>query len=92
MRFVHDQGKPPARQTANLLRDDGELLQCGYDDRLAGFERILELPRSGVDVFDNAQCLLKLTHRRLQLPVQHAPVGDHDDGVEDAAIIGAVAG
>ena len=74
------------------MGDHGELLEGGDDDGLAGLERVLELARGGVDVLDDAQRLFKLAHRGLQLAVKHAAVGDHDDGVENAAVIGTVEG
>ena len=87
MRFVHDDREPLARQLANLLGNYRELLKGRDDDGLARLQCLLKLPRSGVDVLHDAQRLLELAHRRLKLAVQHAPVGDHYDGVEDAAVL-----
>jgi hypothetical protein len=56
------------------------------DDGLPRLERLLELARGGVDVLHHAERLLELAHRRLELAVEHAPVGDDHDRVEDAAI------
>ena len=86
MRLVHDHGEALARQLADLLRDHGELLERGDDDRLARLERLLELARGGVDVLHHAERLLELAHRGLELAVEHAPVGDDDDRVEDAPV------
>ena len=86
MRLVDDDGKALARKFADLLRDDREFLQRRDDDRLARFERLLELARGGVDVLDHAERLLELAHRRLELAVEYPPVGDDDDRVEDAAV------
>ena len=44
VRLVHDHGETPAGQRADLVRDEGELLQRGDDDRLARFERLFEVP------------------------------------------------
>ena len=86
MRFVDDHGKALAGQLADLLRDDREFLQGGDDDRLAVLQRLLQLARGGVDVLDHAERLLELPHRRLELAVEHTPVGDDDDRVEDAPV------
>jgi hypothetical protein len=67
-----------------------ELLQRRGDDRLARFERVLELPRGGVDVFDHAEGLLELAHRGLELAVGHAPVGDGHDRIQHAPVRGVV--
>ena len=90
VRLVHDHGEALARQLADLLGDHRELLQRGDDDRLARFERLLELARGGVDVLDHAERLLELAHGRLELAVEHAPVGDDHDRVEDAPVVGVV--
>ena len=86
MRFIDDQGESPPRQLADLRRDHRELLQRGDDDRLARLQRLLELARSGVDVLHHSQRLLELADGALQLAVEHAPVGDDDDGIEHAPI------
>jgi len=67
-------------------------LQCGDDDRLAGFECFLELARRGVDVFDHAEGLFELADRGLELAVEDATIGDHHDGIEDAPVVRAVQG
>ena len=90
VRLVDDHGEALARQLADLLRDHREFLERGDDDRLAELERLLELARSGVDVLHHAERLLELAHGGLQLPVEHAPVGDDDDRVEDAPVGGVV--
>ena len=45
--------------------------------------------RGLVDILHHAPRLFELAHRALQLPVEHAPVGDDDDRVEDALGPGA---
>ena len=87
MRFVHDEREPLSRQLADFLRNDGELLERGDDDGLAGLQSVLELPGGGVDVFHHPQRLLELAHRRLQLAVQHPPVGNDHNGVENPAVV-----
>ena len=79
MGFVDDDGESLARQFADLVLDDRELLQGGDDDRLAVFQRLLQLAARGVDVLHDAERLLEGPHRPLELPVQHAAVGDDDD-------------
>src|SRR5713101_1557248 len=90
MRFVDDEREAFAGQLADLLGDHGKLLKRGDDDRLARLERLLELARGGVDVLDHAQRLLELAHRRLELAIEHPPVGDDHDRVEDALVAGVV--
>src|SRR5712692_5758075 len=90
MRFVDDQREAFAGQLADLLGDHGKLLQRGDDDRLPRLERLLELARSGVDVLDHAQRLLELAHRGLELAIEHPPVGDDHDRVDDALVAGVV--
>ena len=90
MRLVDDDGEALARQRADLPRDHRELLERGDDDGLARLQRLLELAGGGVDVLDHAERLLELPHRRLELAVQDAPVGDHHDRVEDPPIGGVV--
>ena len=87
VRLVDDDREPLAGQVADLLGDDRKLLQRGDDDRLAGFQGLLELARSGVDVLHHPQGLLELAHRALELAVEHAPVGDDHDRVEDPAVL-----
>ena len=92
MRFIDDHCEPPPRQLADLRRDYREPLQRGDDDRLARLQCLLELARGGVDVLHHSQRLLELADGALQLAVEHAPVGDHDDGIEHAAVGGIVQG
>ena len=90
MRLVDNDGEALPRQLANLLGNDRELLQGCDDDRLSRFQRLLQLAGGGVDVFDDAERLLELAHSRLQLAVEHAPVGHDDDRVKDAPVRGVV--
>ena len=91
MRLVDDDGEAVAGQLADLVGDHRELLQRGDDDLLAGLERLLELPRGRVDVLDQTGRLLEAARiGLLELAVEHAAVGDHDDRVEDAVVLGVV--
>jgi hypothetical protein len=82
MRLVHYHREALARELDDFFRDHGKLLQRGDDDRLSRLQRLLELARGGIDVLDHAECLFELAHRRLQLPVEHAAIGDDHDRVE----------
>ena len=86
VRFVDDDGEALARQCFDLLGDDREFLQGGDNDALAVFQRLLELARGAVDALDQAGHLLEVADVALQLAIQHAPVGDDDDRVEDRLI------
>ena len=90
VRLVDDQGEPPARKLADLLGDHRELLERGDDYGLAAFQRVLQLPGRPVDVLYDPQRLLELAHGALELAVEHAPVRDHDNRVEHAAVVGVV--
>ena len=87
MRLVHDYGEALARKLADLLGDDGKLLQRGDDDGPSGLQRLAELARRMVDVLHHAEGLLELPDGALELAVEHAPVGHHDDRVEDAPVV-----
>ena len=86
MRFVDDQCESLARQFADFRGDHREFLQRGHDNCLAGFERLFELARGRVDIFHNAQGLLELAHGALEGAVEHAPVRDNYDRIENAAV------
>src|SRR5260221_13146957 len=86
MRLVDNDREAPTRKLANLPGDHGELLQCRDDDRLPRLERFLQLAGGGVDVLHDPERLLELAHRRLQLAVEHAAIGHHDDRVEYASL------
>ena len=92
MRLVDNDGEALPRQIADLPGDHREFLQGCDDDRLSRLQRLFQLARGGVDVFDDAERLLELAHRRLQLTVEHAPVGHDDDRVKDAPVRGIVQG
>ena len=90
MRFVDDHREPLSGKRSDLLGDHRELLERRDDDPLAGFQRRAELLRILVDLLDHPKRLLELGDRALKLAVQHAAVGDDDDGVEDRAIVSVV--
>ena len=72
--------------------DEGELLERGDDDRRARRQRLRELLAVLVDLLDHALLVLELVDGVLELLVEHAPVGDHDDGVEDPLVLRRRAG
>ena len=88
--LIHYQGESLARQFTNFLGNDWELLERGDDDGLARFQSFPELPGSGIYVLHHPQGLLELSHGCLELAVQHPSVGNHHDGVEDAAVFAVV--
>ena len=92
MGLIHYQSKSLTRQLANFLGNHREFLQGGNDDGLARYQRFFELPGGSIDVLHYTQGLLKLPHRRLELTVQYTAVGNHHDGVEDAAVFRIVEG
>ena len=90
MRLVDDHGEALAGKLADLLGDDGELLQRGDDDRAPRFQGLAELPRGVLDVLHHAEGLLELPDGALELAVEHAAVGHHHDRVEDAPVVAIV--
>ena len=87
VRFVHDHREAFSGKLADLLGDDGELLERGDDDRPARFEGLPELARGLVNVLDHAEGLLELPDRALELAVEHTPVGHHHDRIEDPPVV-----
>jgi hypothetical protein len=82
VRLIDDHGGAMSRELADFPGDHRKLLECRHDDRLARLERLLELAGGLVDVLHHAERLLELTHGGLELPVEHAPIGDYHDRVE----------
>ena len=85
--LVDDDGETlPALLVADLVDDEGELLNRRDDDLLAGLDEPAQV--SGA---------LRVPHRRADLgvlfdgvadlPVEDAPVGDHNDRVEDRSVV-----
>ena len=66
---------------AYVVQDEGELLDGGDDDFLPFFDEPAEVTRP-VGVSDRGRHLGELPDGPVNLPVQHPPVGDDDDGVE----------
>ena len=48
------------------------------------------MPGILVDLLDDALLVVELVDRVLELPVEHQPVGDDDDGIEDLLVAGVV--
>jgi hypothetical protein len=90
VRLVHDHRKTLSGQRTDFSGDHRKFLQRGDDDGFPFFEGLLELLGRGVDVLHHPGGLLKLAHGALQLAVEDPTIGDHDDGVEDAAVGGVV--
>ena len=79
-----------ARGVQQPAQHEGKLLQRGNDDLGAVDQRFGKLPAVPVDRPDHALRVFDLVDRVLQLPVQHAAVGDDDDAVEDLGVLGVV--
>ncbi len=69
---------PADPRIARADRDGQSLSDPGYEDLLAPFRELV--------VDDDAQRLLERPDRLIELAIQHAPVGDDHDGVEDAPV------
>ena len=72
---------------ADSLGNHAEFLYGGDDDVLAGFEESSELRRVLVNAVNDAFHLFRLLDGLLELLVEHAPISDHNHGVEDAVRI-----
>ena len=86
----HSAGSGKANSIAWLaypLRDDGELLERGDDDRRAAHQRGAELGRVLVDLLHYPELVLELVDGVLELLVEDAPVGDHHHRVEDPLVV-----
>ena len=86
--LIHDHRKPFPWEFPDLLCNHRKLLERCDDDRLAGFEGLLELARGRINVLDHAHGLLELPDGPLELAVEDAAIRDHDDGVEHSFIRG----
>ena len=93
MRLVDDDGEAFSRRVdrhtqalllkvRERLRDEGEFLDRGDDDGRALGQRPGQLPGVLVDLLDHAGLVLELVDGRLQLLIEHTPVGYDDDGVK----------
>ena len=87
MGLVDDDGKaPPALLVADLVEDEGELLHRRDDDLLTRFNEAAQVARV-LRVSHRRADLCVLPDRVADLPVEDAPVGDHDDRVEDRGVV-----
>jgi hypothetical protein len=83
MRLVDDDGKgSPAMPVPDLIQDELELLHRGDDDLLSLLQKGPQLLRPFCDRADDGGHLCELLDGVADLLVEHATVGDHDDGVE----------
>ena len=91
MGLVDDDGVAAVLELLDVAHHERELLDGGDDDPgpLTG-ERLGKLLGVLVDLLDDAVGVLELVDRLLQLPVEHEPVGDDDDLVEDLGVVGVV--
>ena len=67
---------------ADVLEDEGEFLHRRDDDFLAALDELAQVA-GALSMADRRPNLGELPDRRVDLPVQDAPVGDDDDRVED---------
>lgn len=72
------------------LGDEGEFLDGGDNDGGAVGEGFGELLGILVDFLDDALFVLKLVNCVLELLVEDEAIGDDDNGVEDAGVLGIV--
>ena len=91
MGLVDDHRVAPRPQPVDVTHHERELLDRGdHDARPLAAEGLGELLGVAVDLLDDAMGVFELVDRVLQLPVEHQPVGDHDDLVEHLAVVGVV--
>lgn len=64
----------------DVFVDDGEFLECGYDDGSAFVDGFLELGGVFVDFCDDPVDMIELVDGVLKLGVEDFSVGDDDDG------------
>ena len=89
MRLVDDDGEgSPAMLVADLVEDEWELLHRGDDDLLALLQERPQLLGPFGHRADNGGHLRELFDGVTDLLVEHAAVGDHDDGVEGGLAAG----
>ena len=83
VRLVDDDGEaPPALLVADLVEDERKLLNRRDDDLLAGLDEAAQVARA-VGVAHRRAHLGVLAYGSVDLSIQNAPVGHHDDRVED---------
>ena len=87
MGLIDDDGEPSAALlVADLVEDEGEFLHRRDDDLPARFDKAAQVART-IGVAHRRPDLGILLDRVVDLPVEDAPVGDHDDGVEDGSAV-----
>ena len=88
MGLVDDDGEAPRPLlVADLVEDEGKLLDCRDDDLLAGLDEPPQVAGTvGVPHHRRAD-LSVLPDGVAYLPVEENPVGHHDDGVEDRGAV-----
>lgn len=80
--LIHNHREPlPSRRDVGHV-NERELLQRRNDDPSTPTQRISELAGVLINLYDDACCVIHRKHRVLELLIQHAPVGDHDDRIE----------
>ena len=104
VRLVNNDGAAPGGERARAgrpallghfeqpARDEGKLLESRDDHRDRILERLGKLPRAPVDPMHDAALVFELVDRVLELLIEHDPIGDHNDAVEDARVGGIVQG
>jgi len=90
--LVDDHGVLAPGEVADLLGDEGELLQCRDHDRHARTKGLGELRRIAVDLLHDPLPVLELVDRILELLVEHDAVRDDHDRVENLLVVGVVRG
>ena len=82
MGLVDDDGEaPPALLVADLIEDEGEFLDRRNDNLLAGRDEATQVTRV-LRVANRCADLGVLLDGVVDLLVEDAPVGDHDDRIE----------
>ena len=87
MGLVDNHREPLTRKLGYLSGDDRKLLERGDDDPPSSLERGEEVLRGLVDVLDHTDDSLGLPDRTLEPPIEHSPVADHHDRIEDHVVV-----
>ena len=88
--LVDDNRIPPLGQVADLLRYEGELLECSNNDGHGRRERLRKLGGIHVDLLHYALLVFELVDRVLKLLVEDYSVRHDNDRVEDLLVFLAV--
>ena len=81
MRLVDDDGEGLAALRSDLVEDEGKLLHRRDDDLLPLLDELAQVA-GPFGVAHRRAHLHELLDGRLDLVVEKAPVGDHNDGIE----------